>query len=69
MARINGDISDLFFNTDLDTARTYDDKKQFAGFDEKKLYDEAMAFLGCLTRLGVDTPTADDLIADLYRRL
>jgi hypothetical protein len=34
-----------------------------------QLEDEAQDFLACLDRLGVPTPTVEELIADFYARL
>lgn len=65
---IDGDVSDLFFNTELDCARVYDARGHFTGWDVTRLEQEAMQFLASLGRLGVDTPTVDDLIADFHRR-
>jgi hypothetical protein len=65
---INGDVSDLFFNTELDSARVYDHRGHFTGWDATRLEQEAMQFLASLGRLGVDTPTVDDLIADFHGR-
>lgn len=66
---INQNISDLFFNTDLSGAAKEDAQGKFDGYDEVKLLDEAMMFLGSLSRLGVDIPTSEDLIDDFYKRL
>lgn len=69
-ARIDTNISDLFFNTDLQDAETRDPSDgRFAGYDVAKLREQAEVFLDCLTRLGIDAPTCDDLIADFNARL
>lgn len=65
-ARVNGDISDLFFNTDVSAAFSGDTE---SGYDAAKLEQEAMQFLASLGRLGVDVPTVDDLIADFHGRI
>ncbi len=63
--RVDGNISDLFFNTEHHVS--HDQKGQFADHDE--LETEAKYFLDCLDRLGVPTPTVDELIADFRERL
>lgn len=70
--RVDANISDLFFNRDLEAAKLYDTKggpRMFVGYDDEKLRDEAQMMLESLTRLGVAVPSADDLIADFYDRL
>jgi hypothetical protein len=68
--KIDGNISYLFFNTELSVAELPTDRDGvFQGYDETKLHDEAEIFLGCLGRLGVATPSVDDLIADFYSRI
>lgn len=69
MARIDGNISDLFFNTDLGAARINNGDGQFVGFDDAVLREEATQFLACLDRLGVPIPAVNDLIDDFHRRL
>lgn len=66
---IDQNISDLFFNTDLSGTHLPEVEGKFAGYDEAKLQDEALMFLGSLTRLGIDVPTSDDLIENFYARL
>lgn len=66
---IDGNISDLFFNTEMSVTELHDAKGDFAGYDEAKLRDEAALFLGCLDRLGVSTPSVDDLLSDFYGRI
>jgi len=68
MAFIDGNVSDLFFNTDVTVAATHDHTGHFTGYDDAKLREEADLFLKCLDRLGVTVPTADDLIADFLAR-
>lgn len=65
---INGDVSDLFFNRDLENCRQFS-RGAFTGWDDKRLREEAKYFLDALSRLGVTTPTVDDLIADFYNRV
>ncbi len=64
MARVNGNISDLFFNTEHHASY---DEGQFVEHDH--LSEEATDFLGCLHNLGVDCPTVDELIHDFRERL
>ncbi len=59
MSRVDGNISDLFFNTE----------HVFGDGDYPELQQEAQDFLDCLDRLGVATPNAGDLIADFMNRL
>ena len=68
---IDGNISDLFFNTDLSAAHltAKENGGEFAGWDHDKLQEEAKSFLGCLERLGVPVPSVDDLTADFYSRV
>lgn len=69
MSRVNGNISDLFFNTDHDGA-TIMEQGKFAGFDDSKLRDDAEMFLGCLDRLGLtDLPSAPELVQDFHGRV
>lgn len=68
--RVDPNISDLFFNTDVDAARRYDKKGHFDCFDHGTMMIEAGHVLGCLERLGVpNLPTADDLVADFLARV
>lgn len=67
--KINGNISDLFFNTDLEDTKKKDAHGNFNGFDEEKLNEEASSFLASLQWLGVEVPSCEDLIADFYARL
>lgn len=63
--RVNGNISDLFFNTDHHFRAG--DKTEAGHHDN--LPEEAQDFLDCLDRLGVPVPTSQELIADFYNRL
>lgn len=67
--RVDANISDLFFNTDLSQTKLKDDRGHFTGYDEDKLKEEAQLFLSALDRLGVATPSVEDLIADYYGRI
>lgn len=67
--RVDQNISDLFFNTDISDAVLKDEKGQFAGYDQWALKNEADVFLACLDRLGVAAPTSDELLADFYARI
>lgn len=67
--QVNGNISDLFFNTDVSAAAQHDLNGKFTGWDHDKLCAEAQMFLDCLQRLGVDAPPIDDLIADFHKRV
>lgn len=69
MPRVDPNISDLFFNTDLSSTTLKDGRGHFAGYDEEKLKTEAQLFLSALDRLGVATPSVEDLIADYYGRI
>jgi hypothetical protein len=70
---VNTDISDLFFNRDLDEAEirdVTDGKRQFVGWNSLVLADEARTMLGNLERLGVtDLPTAENLVEDFLGRI
>ena len=65
--RVDGNISDLFFNTEHHFVPP--DKNQGMAGMYDQLETEAEHFLACLDRLGVPTPTTEDLIADFYARL
>lgn len=65
---VDGNISDLFFNTDVSGAANHDKDGMFIGWDDAKLREEATLFLGCLERLNVAVPAVDDLIADFHAR-
>ena len=58
--RVDGNISDLFFNLEHLT----DERGNYTSLPE-----DADLILGCLSRLGVDVPSAKDLIEDFYSRL
>ena len=64
--RVDGNISDLFFNTEHHAAYDSDDG-QF--LDHDQLEAEAGWFLRCLEHLGVEVPTIEDLIEDFHNRL
>lgn len=67
---VDTNISDLFFNYDSDEDITIKDSDgNFAKYDTDKLCYRANTFLGCLQRLGVDTPSSDELIQDFYSRI
>ena len=56
--RVNGNISDLFFNSD--------------GANTENLCSQreaAVEFLHCLHRLGIEVPTVDELLEDYQNRL
>lgn len=59
MAHVNGNISDLFFNTE----------HRFGDGEYPDLQAEGEDFLACLDRLGVATPTIEELIQDFKDRL
>lgn len=70
MAKVDGNISDLFFNTDVSAARKLDKKGHFEGWEESVLLQEADDMLRCLERLGVpNLPTAIQLVEDFYKRI
>lgn len=69
---VHTDISDLFFNTDHENATLYEangNRREFAGYDEGVLRDEAQMMLNSLHTLGVpDLPSAEDVAADYLAR-
>jgi len=67
--RIDGNISDLFFNLDLEATVVKDANGKFVCFDDDKLRAEAGWFIECLDRLNVAVPSIDELIADFYARV
>jgi len=70
MSNVDGNISDMFFNTDLSHCKIKNSSNgMFMGFDENKLKAEAEVFLGYLKRIRVPVPTVDELIADFYSRM
>lgn len=67
LSKVNGNISDLFFNTEHHYAPP--PKKSGVGGTYPELESEAKDFLACLGALGVTTPTVEELVADFYARL
>lgn len=59
--RVNGDISDIFFN--MDHGRDEDTGER------PNLADNAQLLTKGLERLGVSAPTVGDLIQDFYNRI
>lgn len=68
-SKVDANISDLFFNSDLDMARRHDSDGNFIGFDDEALRAEAIQFLNYIGRLGVPVPDVDELLADFYERV
>lgn len=68
MSTVDGNISDLFFNTDVSATAKHDAHGQFTGYDHEALRAEVQMFLGCLQRLGIEVPTEDELIVDFLER-
>ncbi|MCA6108137.1 hypothetical protein [Bradyrhizobium cenepequi] len=66
---IDANISDLFFTRELDHCTITNSRGQYQGYDRPKLESEADLFLSSLSRLGVDVPSRDDLLADFFHRL
>ena len=63
--RVDGNISDLFFNTAHEIIYDVD-----GNFEEyASLEEEAKEFLDCLDRLGVSTPTVEELVEDFNNRV
>jgi hypothetical protein len=58
--RVDCNISDIFFNLEHETDETG---------DHTELDSEATWFLEALDRLGVDTPSVEELISDFYDRI
>lgn len=67
--RIDGNISDLFFNHDHGDISVMNEDSQFDHYDDDKLRASALDFIGYLERLNVATPSVDDLVADFYARV
>jgi len=66
--RINSDISDIFFNTDLE--HCFSGGGGDLSFDRAKLKVEAQLLIDSLHRLGVSvTPSSDDLVDDFLGRV
>jgi hypothetical protein len=63
--RVNGDISDIFFNMDHKPIVDKDSKTVIY----QDMHDNAVLLQQCLQRLGVDCPDEEALIADFYKRL
>lgn len=69
-SRVNINISDLFFNHDVEVAVTRGTGDAFLGFDPERFVEIAGTFLGHLERLGVtQLPTPEELVADYRERL
>ena len=66
---VNGNISDLFFNYDVSEAELHDGSGNYIGHDETLLTAKAQEVLDMLEALGVDVPTADELVEDFYNRM
>lgn len=70
--RVDVDVSDLFFNRDLDFAKRFDHvqgRRMFVGWDMADLRAEAVLTLDSLERLGVpNLPTPDKLVEDFINR-
>lgn len=67
--RVDGNISDLFFNTWHHFRPTTDERGKPDGGDYDELEAEAKDFIACLDRLGVATPTVTELIEDFRARV
>lgn len=67
---IDQNVSDLFFNTDLNQAKLIDNKGRFAGWNEPILKSEAFTFLECLGNLKVSgLPSCEALVKDFLERI
>jgi hypothetical protein len=67
---VNTDISDLFFNTDHESATKREHDGKFLAYDCDVLLSDAREFLANMERLDVpDLPTADQLVDDFLRRV
>lgn len=69
MAHVEGNISDLFFNTEHHFKPETDARGKTVGGEHDELEQEAKDFLDCLDRLCVPVPTVDELVADFKKRL
>jgi len=67
--RVDGNISDLFFNTEHHFMPELDARGKSVGGEHDELEQEAKYFLDCLNRLGVFTPSVEELVADFKARL
>lgn len=67
--KVNVHISDLFFNRDHSEAAQYE-AKEFIGYDDSALLEDAGYMLDNLEALGVENlPTASEIVADYYARV
>ena len=67
-SNVNGFISDIFFNADLDRARDEINNND-PGADNPILRELATETIERLDGLGVSVPTEDELVADFFERL
>jgi hypothetical protein len=65
---VETNISDLFFNRDLESCRVLDERGRFDGWDYDKLTEEAASTLNCLSGLGVPVPDVAALVEDFLAR-
>lgn len=67
--RITTDISDLFFNTDMDLAATYDKNRMFTGYDQEQLHAIAEQWSETFERASGIHVNPADLVADFLARV
>lgn len=67
--RVNTNISDLFFNYDLSDAHREDTGGDFCGYDDGVMLEKAADVIFSLEHLGVEVPTARELVDDFHARL
>lgn len=69
MPKVDANVSDLFFNTDVSDCKTHDAKGQFRGFDEVKLLEEAKTFSETFGRASGIIVDPTDLMQDFLGRI
>ena len=67
--RIDGDVSDLFFNLDFEDLKIYHRNGGFLHFDEGKLRDRAQWFSNAIYRVSGRLWSVDDILRDFRARV
>ena len=69
-SKVDGNISDLFFNHDVADARVMGKTGRFVAWNRQKLLVEAESVIACLRGLGLsDLPTPAALVDDFLGRI
>lgn len=66
--RIDGHVSDLFFNLDHDDARLMENG-HFVNFDDEKMLEQAEWFARSIGHIGGPVYQPAEIVADFYARV